>query len=214
MVMPSVMSFSIEAGEVSRREPYIRVWESREGLGILYGMVEVTAGPPKQVAAIVWEGIEEGLKDGRLTVTKYLQTALAHAHDHLRQYAGRGWRAGATLISIRPNEFYIGRAGPSLVCLFSGGRLVRPGAASEKVQGSGPALGEDKDLPVPHVDRQTVREGDIFLMGWTALGRLTSDAALHALMATGVENSIQSLYRLLKSEKESALLVAGFRNAS
>lgn len=212
MVVPTFVSFSIQAGEAFPREPYLRAWESREGLGILHGMAQVVGGPPKQVSTVVWEGIEEGLRQERLTVTRYLQAALLRAHQHLQQYAGRDWRAGATLVSVRDSDLYVARVGPSLTYLASRNRLVRLGAASEGMHGIGPALGEPKD-PIPHIDRQTLHEGDVFLMAWTGLGQLTSENALGPLLATGVENASQSLFRLAKGEKDFAVLLAGFAAA-
>lgn len=209
MTVPTVVSFSIHAGEALPREPYLHAWESRQGLGTLYGMVEVVAGPPREVAAVVWEGVEEALREPRLTVTRYLQRALEGAHQHLQQYTSRGWRAGATLLALRRDEFYLGGAGPSLAYLLAGGRLVRPGSASQEMRGAGTALGSGGE-PVVHVAREAVREGDVLLIAWAGLERAVSETALAALLGTGVENTSQSLYRLVSGEPDFAILAVGF----
>ena len=215
MANPSVISFSIQGGETDPREPYLRIWENREDdLGALYGIVEVVSGPPRDVASIVWQGVEEALKGSRkLTLTRYLQNALDRGHQYLGEYAARGWRAGVTLASLRDDDLYMVWAGPSLVYLMADGELLRPGNQSKEVLGTGVALGEPGDL-TPHVAHETVAEGDIFLMAWTRLENTVTEPTLAALLATGLENSSQTLFRLASSQVDFAVLLAGFEPLS
>jgi hypothetical protein len=207
------MSFSLQGGEANLREPFLRVWPERNDVGALYGIVEVVAGPPRDVASIVWQGIDEGLRGSRFTLTRYLQNALQRGHQYLSEYAARGWRAGATLVSIKGQDMYLAWAGPSLVYLLADGDLVSPGSNTSKILGTGIPLGERGEL-APHVAHEKIGEGDAVLMAWTRLKKVTTEPAISALLTTGVENCTQSIYRLVAGEQDFAALVASFDSSS
>lgn len=210
MTSPSVMSFSIHGGEADPLEPYLRIWTDRGAdIGSLYGVVEVVSGPPRDVASIVWQGIEAALRESRrLTLTRYLQHALQRGHEHLAEYAARGWRAGVTLASLHDDDLYMAWAGPSFAYLLTDGELTEPGARSREVLGAGAALGERGEL-VPHVAHASITENDIFLMAWSGLANLVTESELSALLNTGLDNSSRSLYRIIGAEPDFAILLTG-----
>ena len=211
MVTPTNVSFSISGKEAREMAPYLRVWPDKgEGIGAVYGMVQVISGPPNSVSAIVWEAIEEGLgAPRRLTTTRHMQNAIQGAKETLAGYAVRGWRASATLAAVSKNDLYLAWAGPTANYVITDNDIIHPGLISADTLAASGALGEEGDVQI-HVAHEEMAAGDVFLMAWSRLTNIVDEVDIAPLVRSGVEPASRSLYRMASDEGEFALMLLKF----
>ena len=203
-----MVGFSLHGGEAEQWDPFLRRWEGgRAGADVVYGLVEVSAGPPREVAEIVWQAVDETFQRTPPSITRVLRDALSAAHESLSEFSGRGWRAGMTLVTVRSGEIYFAWVAPSSVSLsLQEGGLDR-GLVAVVENGEPLATLGGASRPEPYLATEHAIDIRSVLVSWRSLDKLTTDDALDPLLATGGENAIQSLYRLAVGERNFAALV-------
>ncbi len=203
--------FSIRAAKADPWRPYLRRWEGgREGIDVVYGMIEVVSGPPEEIASIVWDAVDSAFVEPRMSITRVFDNALTNAHEQLSDYAARGWQAGATLAGMRGDEAYVAWAGPSLALFRINEReILKPQVGDLGEREIDIALGAEGDLK-PRLAHAAATDGVTLLMSWTALTKKADDTGLRALVTDDPEGSAQALFRLVREEREFAVLIARF----
>ena len=191
--------------------PYLRVWpDAGEGIGTVYGMVQVLGGPPNSVLDIVWEAIEESLRaPRRLTTTRHMQNAIEAANEALAGYIARGWRASATLAAVANNDLYLAWAGPTTNYVITNDDVIHPGFLSGEDLNAKGALGDAGELQI-NVVHEEMGAGDVFLMAWSRLNDIFDEDDIGALIRSGIEPASRSMYRMASDEGEFALMMLEF----
>ncbi len=195
--------------------PYLRAWEDkrRDGIEVVYGLVQVISGPTTSVTDIVWEAFDEGLKaQPRFTTTRYLQNTIEAARDSLGGYSVRGWRAGALLAAVSGRDLYLAWAGPAVCYVVAKDQLIYPGYVTEETARSSGALGDAGEVPI-RIAHEEIQEGDVVVLAWSQLSNLIEEDNISALIQSGIDPAVRSLYRMASEESEFAMMLLQFDTA-